>query len=95
MQKPITKSEFVAQLAEEIQENKSTAAHALDTVVLIISKELEAGRDVTLPGIGKFKIQQRPERIVRNPRTMEQFKKPADKVVKVTVAKALQDKVNQ
>ena len=95
MHKPITKAEFVTQLADEIQENKSIAANALDAITLIISRELEAGRDVTLPSIGKFKIQERPARMVRNPRTMEQFQKPADKVVRVTVAKALKEKVNK
>ena len=32
--------------------------------------------------------------MVRNPSTGEQFKKPADKVVKMTIAKALKDSVN-
>jgi len=95
MNKPITKADFVTQLADEIQQNKSSAANARDAVNLIISRELEARRDVTLPRIGKCKIQERPASMVRNPRTMEQFQKPADKVVRVTVAKALQEKVNK
>jgi DNA-binding protein HU-beta len=32
--------------------------------------------------------------MVRNPATGEQFKKSADKVVKMTIAKALKDSVN-
>lgn len=35
-----------------------------------------------------------PERQVRNPQTQEMMTKPADKVVKVTIAKALKDSVN-
>jgi DNA-binding protein HU-beta len=32
--------------------------------------------------------------MVRNPATGEQIQKPADKVVKMTIAKALKDSVN-
>ena len=49
---------------------------------------------VTLPGLGKFQCRARPERMVRNPATGEQFMKPADRVAKVTIAKALKDVIN-
>ena len=49
---------------------------------------------VTLPGVGKIYCRERPERMVRNPATGEQIKKEADKVVKMTIAKALKDSVN-
>jgi DNA-binding protein HU-beta len=44
--------------------------------------------------VGKFYCRERAERMVRNPATGEQMKKPADRQVKVTVAKALKDSVN-
>ena len=47
-----------------------------------------------LAGVGKIYSRERPERMVRNPATGEQFKKEADKVVKMTIAKALKDSVN-
>ena len=71
-----------------------TAGGALDAVVAVITREVAAGGAVTLPGLGKFYCRERPERMVRNPATGEQMKKPADKQVKVTVAKALKDSVN-
>jgi DNA-binding protein HU-beta len=49
---------------------------------------------VTLPGIGKVSCKARPERQVRNPATGETMTKAADKQVKVTIAKALKDSVN-
>ena len=49
---------------------------------------------MTLPGIGKVDCRARPERLVRNPATGEQMTKPADKQVKITIAKALKDSVN-
>jgi len=44
--------------------------------------------------VGKIYCRERPERTARNPATCEQIQKPADKVIKVTVAKALKDSIN-
>ncbi|MGR3436620.1 MAG: HU family DNA-binding protein [Shimia sp.] len=94
MAKPMTKTQLVAALAEEMETDKKSATAALDAVCAIITREVGGGGAVTLPGIGKFYCRERPERMVRNPATGEQMKKDADKVVKVTIAKALKDTVN-
>ncbi|MDT8327392.1 DNA-binding protein HU [Roseovarius gaetbuli] len=94
MAKPMTKTQLVAALADEMGSDKKTATGALDAVIAIITKEVSAGGAVTLPGVGKIYCRERPERMVRNPATGEQMKKEADKVVKMTIAKALKDSVN-
>lgn len=92
--KPMTKAQLVAALAEETGMDKKGATGALDGIVSIITKEVSGGGAVTLPGVGKIYCRERPERMVRNPATGEQIKKDADKVVKMTIAKALKDSVN-
>ena len=94
MAKPMTKTQLVAALAEEMESDKKSASGALDAIVNVITKEVAGGGAVTLPGIGKIYCRERPERMVRNPATGEQIKKDADKVVKMTIAKALKDSVN-
>ena len=94
MSKPMTKTQLVAALADEMGSDKKDAGAALDAVCALITREVAAGGAVTLPGIGKFYCRERPERMVRNPATGEQIKKEADKVVKMTIAKALKDSVN-
>ena len=94
MAKPMTKTQLVAALAEEMSTDKKAASGALDAVIAIITREVSAGGAVTLPGVGKIYCRERPERMVRNPATGEQIKKDADKVVKMTIAKALKDSVN-
>ncbi|MGI1662292.1 HU family DNA-binding protein [Palleronia sp. KMU-117] len=94
MAKPMTKTQLVAALAEEMGSDKKTAGAALDGIVALITKEVGGGGAVTLPGVGKIYCRERPARMVRNPATGEQIKKPADKVVKMTIAKALKDSVN-
>ncbi|MCE0507115.1 MULTISPECIES: HU family DNA-binding protein [unclassified Roseivivax] len=94
MAKPMTKSQLVTALADEMGSDKKTASGALDSLVAIITREVSGGGAVTLPGVGKIYCRERPERMVRNPATGEQFKKDADKQVKMTIAKALKDSVN-
>jgi len=94
MSKPLTKTQLVAALADQMGSDKKTAAAALDAVAAVITREVAAGGAVTLPGIAKVFCRARPERMVRNPATGEQLSKPADKTVKVTIAKALKDSVN-
>lgn len=94
MNKPLTKTQLVAALADQLDGDKRAATAALDAVTAVITNEVGNGGAVTLPGIGKFYCRERPERMVRNPATGEQMQKPADKVVKVTIAKALKDTVN-
>lgn len=93
--KPMTKTQLVATLAEEMATDKKTAAAALDAITAVITREVSNGGAVTLPGIGKIACRARPERMVRNPQTQEMMPKPADKVVKMTIAKALKDSVNE
>ncbi|REC57726.1 HU family DNA-binding protein [Rhodosalinus sediminis] len=94
MAKAMTKTQLVAALADEMGSDKKTAGTALDAVCNVITREVADGGAVTLPGVGKFYLRERPERMVRNPATGEQLKKEADKQVKVTIAKALKDSAN-
>ncbi|WP_371170268.1 HU family DNA-binding protein [Aliiroseovarius sp. 2305UL8-7] len=94
MSKPMTKTQLVAALAEEMGSDKKSASSALDGIINIISREVSGGGAVTLPGVGKIYCRERPARMVRNPATGEQIHKDADKVVKMTIAKALKDSVN-
>ena len=93
-QKPMTKTQLVAALAEATGSDKKTADANLAALTEIITKEVAAGGAVTLPGLGKFACRARPARMVRNPATGEQMHKDADRVAKVTIAKALKDSVN-
>ena len=85
----------MAALAEEMGTDKKAAGTALDAVAAIITSEVSGGGAVTIPGVGKIYCRERPEREVRNPATGEKFMKKADKVVKMTIAKALKDSVNE
>ncbi len=94
MTKALTKTQLVATLADELGSDKRSAAAALDAIVSVIRKEVSSGGAVALPGVGKIYCRERPARMVRNPATGQKIHKDADKVVKMTIAKALKDSVN-
>ncbi|MDE0696044.1 MAG: HU family DNA-binding protein [Boseongicola sp.] len=94
MAKALTKTQLVAALAEELGSEKKAAAAALDAIISVITREVSSGGAVALPGVGKIYCRERPARMVRNPATGQQIHKEADKVVKMTIAKALKDSVN-
>lgn len=94
MANQMTKAQLVAALADEMKADKKSAGAMLDALTGIITKTVAGGGAVTLPGVGKIYCRERPERMVRNPSTGEQIKKDSDRVVKITVAKALKDSIN-
>lgn len=92
--KPMTKAQLVTALADKTGADKKSVGGMLDALTEVVTGEVAGGGAVTLPGLGKFVCRDRPERMVRNPATGEQMKKPADRMAKVTIAKALKDAVN-
>jgi DNA-binding protein HU-beta len=91
MAKPMTKSQFVAKLAEKAALTKKAAADVLDFIAQTAYKE--AKNSFTLPGLGKLVLVQRKARMGRNPATGETIKIKAKKVVKFRVAKAAKDAI--
>lgn len=94
MNKPMTKTQLVAAVADAMGSDRKTATAAMDAIASVVAREVAAGGAVTLPGLGKVVCRARPERLVRNPATGEQVTKAADKQVKFAIAKALKDSVN-
>ena len=100
-QKPMTKSEVMASLSEASELSKQQVAKLLDSLAVLISKNLQnEGPGVfTVPGLMKIKVVRKPateEREGINPFTKEKtiFKaKPARNVVKISPLKGLKDMV--
>ena len=92
--KPMTKTQLLAALADAMGADKKVAGAALDAIAAVVAREVAAGGAVTLPGLGKIVCKARPERQVRNPATGETVTKAAGKQVKFAIAKALKDSVN-
>ena len=59
--KPMTKTQLVAALADDMGADKKSAGAALDAVCNLITREVSGGGAVTLPGVGKIYCRERPE----------------------------------
>ncbi|WP_374352273.1 HU family DNA-binding protein [Chitinimonas sp.] len=72
---------------------KADVTRVLLAMTGVIHAQLKAGEELTLPGIGKLKVQDKPAKIGRNPKTGAELQIPAKRVPKFTAVKALKDAV--
>ena len=71
--------------------SKIQAKALVDGVFAQIREAALRGEEVSLPGFGKFKVQDKPARTARNPRTGEAMQVAATRKVAFQPAKALKD----
>jgi DNA-binding protein HU-beta len=90
----ISKDQLISDLAEAIDSPKAKIRALLEQLSEIVTDALENNDEITLPGIGKLKITQRPARTGRNPQTGNAIDIAAKNVVKFVPAKALTDAIN-
>ncbi len=85
-------AEALAAADEKI--TKTQAKALVDGVFKAIAEAATTGEEVSIPGFGKFKIQDKPARTGRNPATGAAVEIAASKKVAFTPAKQLKDAVN-
>ncbi len=85
----MTKSEFVAQVAERANLGKKEAGDAVDAVIATIEDALKRGSEVSFSGFGKFHVSERGAREGRNPQTGEKMQISASRVPRFTAGSAL------
>lgn len=90
----MNKQELIEKLARDLGASKATAAKAVDSLVISITRALKKGDSVTLVGFGTFKTSQRKARTARNPQTGAPIKIPKRKAVRFVAGKALKTAVN-
>ena len=91
----MNKEQLITAIAGETGSTKKEAQDFLDAYVSIIIKELASNDNgIQLAGFGSLVVKQRKATTGRNPRTGEEIKIPAKKVVKFSPAKKLKEAVN-
>ena len=83
-------------LAEHLTEahadlTKAKAKTLVEAMLTGVRDAAMKGEEVSLPGFGKFKVQDKPERTARNPRTGQPIQIAATKKLVFQPAKALKD----
>src|SRR5688572_14204658 len=72
--KLVNKSQLIDALAARYEGNRKAAAHALDSVLDTITREVAKGEKVAITGFGSFEKRVREARWVRNPQTGQRIK---------------------
>ena len=78
----MNRAQFVEAIALDANIPKVEARKAIDAMIRVTVQSLREGERLTLTGLGTFNVQQRPERVGRNPRTGAAVKIPPRKVIK-------------
>ncbi len=78
----MNKAQFVEAIALDANISKVEARKAVDAMIRITVQALREGEKLTLTGLGTFSVQQKPERVGRNPRTGAAVKIPPRKAIK-------------
>lgn len=91
---PLSKAQLISDLAEATDLGKTQVNALLEQLAEIVADALENDGEISLPGIGKLKLGERPARTGRNPSTGQAIEIAAKKVVKLVPAKALVDGLN-
>ncbi len=95
----MTKAEMAAKLAAKCDVSQAKAADIIDCIFStkpghgIIAVELDAGREVSIAGFGKFETRRRSARMGRNPATGATIHIAATTVAAFKAAKGLKDRV--
>lgn len=89
----MNKTDLISAIASETEITKVETKKVVDAFISVVSKTLKSGERVMIPGLGSFKVCQRPKRKGRNPRTGEPIVIKAKNVVKFNPASALECKV--
>jgi len=91
--KPMTKTQIIAHMAEQMQVPKKAAASFMEEMCSLAVKETKRSGSFVIPGIGKLVKAERKARMGRNPQTGEPISIPKKTVVKFRVSKVCKESV--
>ena len=80
----MNKSQLIDTLAVRFEGNRKAAAHALESVLDTITREVAKGEKVAITGFGSFEKRVRNARTVRNPQTGQSMRSKKKAVPKFT-----------
>jgi len=89
----MNKHDVVTKMAKNSGITARQAEKALNSFLLVVEEALKKGEQVRFVGFGTFYVVKRKARKGRNPRTGEEIKIPAKKVIRFRPSKRLLDAV--
>ena len=91
----MTHNELIARLADDTKYTRMEIRHLLNTFSKIVQETLMTGRDVQLWGLGTFVNAPAAARPVMDPRTKQQFIRPATRRLKFVPAQKMRYRIKE
>jgi integration host factor subunit alpha len=90
----LTKAHIVDAVAEQNGYTKERSFKVIETLLELIKSALESGEHVLVSGFGKFCVNEKKERMVRNLATGEAMMMAERKVITFRCSRMLREKIN-
>jgi integration host factor subunit alpha len=90
----LTKAHLVEAVTKQNGYPKHQSYEIVETLLDILKRTLESGKEVMISGFGKFCVREKKQRRGRNPATGEDMMLEPRKVVTFRCSRQLRDKVN-
>ncbi|MEN2993957.1 MAG: HU family DNA-binding protein [Thermodesulfovibrio sp.] len=90
------KSDLIERVSKKVDIlTKKQIETIIDMIFECMKDTLSKGEKIEIRGFANFRVKQRPERIARNPKTGQQIKVPAQRVISFKMSKALKEALNK
>ena len=90
----ITKKELIDRIAESIGAQRGVVKPVVQSFLDEIIRELTEGNRLEFRDFGVFEIRARPGRTARNPKTLEEVRVPASRVVRFKMGRLMKQKLS-
>ncbi len=90
----LTKEHIIKSIQNHLELPKNRSAEVVESVLEIIKRTLESGKDVLISGFGKFCVRDKGKRRGRNPPTGEDKMLRARRIVRFKCSGRLRDRIN-
>ncbi len=95
MKASTTKNDIVESVCRELDLSKKEVQEAVDALFELIREDLAQGNTIKLPRFGNFNVRSKRSRTGRNPKTGQEMKITARKVVTFKPSTILRDRVQK
>jgi DNA-binding protein HU-beta len=90
----VNTSELIAKIAKAHSVSKMQAQAIVDSLRRSITRAAADGEEISLPGFGKFRVKETPEREGRNPTSGEKIKIAASRKLTFSPATVVKELLN-
>lgn len=90
----ITKKELIDRIAENTGTQRGVVKPVVQSFLDEIIRELTGGNRLEFRDFGVFEIRTRPGRTARNPKTLDEVRVPATRVVRFKMGRLMRQKLN-